>query len=85
MHTRPGCLHWSVWGWQTRNDEFHLAGVSADLGAGLEVDVYKDVFLRSAYKYGYVNLPDVQTSARGDKASQHFTYNEWALTLGLRF
>jgi hypothetical protein len=70
---------------QTRNDEFHLAGYSAGAGAGLEVDVYKDVFLRSVYKVGYVNLPDVLTSARGDKASQAFTYNEWALTLGLRF
>jgi hypothetical protein len=70
---------------QVRNDEFHLAGYSAGVGAGLELDVYKDVFFRTAYKYGYVNLPDVLTSARGDKASQHFTYNELLIAIGFRF
>jgi hypothetical protein len=70
---------------QVRNDQFHLAGYSAGVGAGLEVDVYKDVFFRTAYKYGYVNLPDVLTSARGDKASQHFTYNELLIAAGIRF
>lgn len=70
---------------QVRNDEFHLAGYSVGVGAGLEVDVYKDVFFRTAYKYGYVNLPDVLTSARGDKAAQSFTYNELLIAVGVRF
>lgn len=70
---------------QQRNDEFHLAGYSVGVGAGLEVDLYKDVFFRAAYKYGYVNLPDVLTSARGDKASQSFTYNELLIAVGIRF
>jgi opacity protein-like surface antigen len=70
---------------QSRNDEFHAAGYSASVGFGLEVDVYKDVFFRTAYKYGYVNLPDVLTSARGDKASQHFTFNELIIAVGMRF
>jgi hypothetical protein len=70
---------------QTRNDEFHVAGYSAGLGAGLEVDFYKDFFFRTAYKFGYVNLPDVLTSARGDKASHHFTYNEILVAAGMRF
>jgi hypothetical protein len=70
---------------QVRNDEFHFAGYSVSAGAGLEVDVYKDVFFRTAYKMGYVDLPDVLTSSRGDKASQHFTYNELLIALGIRF
>ena len=70
---------------QTRNDEFHLAGWSVGAGAGLEVDMTKSVFLRSAYKIGYVDLPDVVTSARGDKASHHFTYNELLIAVGYRF
>lgn len=70
---------------QSRNDEFHFAGYSASIGAGVEVDVYKDVFFRSAYKYGYVNLPDVLTSARGDKASQHVTFNELIVAVSIRF
>lgn len=70
---------------QTRNDAYHVAGYSAGLGAGLEVDFYKDFFFRTAYKFGYVNLPDVLTSARGDKASHHFTYNELLIAAGMRF
>jgi hypothetical protein len=70
---------------QTRNDEFHVAGYSAGFGAGLEIDFYKDFFFRTAYKFGYVNLPDVLTSARGDKASHQFTYNEILIAAGMRF
>lgn len=70
---------------RSRNDEFHFAGYSAGIGAGLEVDVWKDVFFRTAYKTGYVNLPDVLTSAEGDKASHHFTYNELLIAVGMRF
>jgi hypothetical protein len=71
---------------QTRNDRFHLAGYSVHVGAGVDVDVVGDVFVRGAYKTGYVNLPDVRTSARsGDGASQHFTYQELILAVGTRF
>ena len=70
---------------RSRNDEFHLAGYSMGLGVGLEVDIYKDLFFRTAYKLGYVNLPDVVTSSLGDKASHNFTYNEVLISLGLRF
>ena len=70
---------------RARNDQFHLAGYSVGVGAGLEVDLYKDIFFRTAYKFGYVNLPDVLTSAQGDKASHQFTYNELLIAVGLRF
>ena len=70
---------------QTRNDQFYVSGWSVGAGAGLEVDLTKSVFLRSAYKFGYVDLPDVVTSARGDKASHSFTYNELLIAVGYRF
>lgn len=70
---------------RARNDEFHLAGYSAGIGAGLEIDFYKDFFFRTAYKYGYVNLPDVLTSSQGDKASHSFVYNELLIAFGMRF
>jgi hypothetical protein len=70
---------------RARSDQFHLAGYSFGLGAGLEVDLYKDVFFRTAYKFGYVNLPDVMTSSQGDKAAHQFTYNELLIAVGLRF
>ena len=70
---------------RSRNDEFHFAGYSAGVGAGLEVDFCKDFFVRSALKTGLVNLPDVLTSSLGDKASHRFTYNEFLVAFGARF
>ena len=70
---------------QPRNDEFHFAGVSAHVGAGIETDLFDRFFVRTAVKVGRVDLPDVWTSARGDKASQAFNYSEWLLAAGVRF
>ena len=70
---------------RVRNDEFHFAGYSAGVGAGLEVDFCKDFFVRSAYKAGLVNLPDVLTSSKGDKAAHRFSYEELLVVFGARF
>jgi hypothetical protein len=69
---------------QKRNDQFHLAGGSAHLGLGAEWDFLGSYFVRFTGKAGYVDLPDVATSARHDHASQHFTYTEYMLTFGYR-
>jgi len=70
---------------QVRNDKFHLAGTNLDVAGGLEVDFSKEYFARTSYKVGRVHLSDVVTSARQDKASQKFNYQEASLTFGLRF
>jgi len=70
---------------RSRNDEFHFAGYSARVGAGLEVDFCKDFFVRSAYKIGLVNRPDVLTSSQGDKAAHRFSYEELLVVFGARF
>jgi hypothetical protein len=70
---------------RARNDEFHLAGYSAHLGAGFETDFLKRFFVRTTAKMGYVDLPDVWTSAQKDKASQTFNYKELILAVGARF
>jgi hypothetical protein len=70
---------------QSRNDKFHLAGTNLDLAGGFEIDYSKDYFSRLTFKVGHVNLTDVVTSARQDKASQHIHYQEASLTLGVRF
>jgi hypothetical protein len=70
---------------RARNDEFHLAGYSAHLGAGFETDFLKRFFVRTTAKMGYVDLPDVWTSAQKDKASQTFDYKELILAMGARF
>lgn len=70
---------------QKRNDRFHLAGGSVHVAVGAEMDFFTDYFARLTGKSGYVDLPDVVTSARKDHASQHFTYTEYMLTFGYRF
>jgi len=70
---------------QVRNDKFHLSGTNLDVAVGLEIDFSKDYFARTSYKVGRVNLSDVVTSARQDKASQKIHYQEASLTFGLRF
>ncbi|MEX8504330.1 hypothetical protein [Leptothrix ochracea] len=68
-----------------RNDQFHLAGYSAHIGAGFEADFLKRFFVRTTAKMGYVDLPDVWTSAQNDKASQTFDYKEIIFAVGARF
>ena len=70
---------------QVRNDKFHMAGTSIDVAGGFEIDYSKDYFSRLTYKVGHINLTDVMTSARQDKASQHINYQEASLTVGVRF
>lgn len=70
---------------QVRQDKFHLAGTNIDVAAGMEIDFLKDYFSRLTYKLGAVNLNDVLTSSRLDKASQRITYQEASLTVGMRF
>jgi hypothetical protein len=70
---------------QPRNDRFHLAGTSVDVGTGLEFDFLTDFYARTSCKMGQVNLPDVVTSARQDKASQTIRFKETSLTVGMRF
>jgi hypothetical protein len=70
---------------QARNDKFHLAGTNLDAAGGLELDFSKTYFARSTIKLGQVNLTDVVTSARQDKASQKINYQEVSLTFGARF
>lgn len=70
---------------QPRNDQFHVAGYSLHVGAGIETDLSERFFVRNTVKVGHVDLPDVWTSARHDKASQRFRYAEWLLAVGMRF
>lgn len=67
------------------NHQFHLSGYSYGAGVGLEVTVWEDVFVRTAFKVGHVNLPDVVTTAQGDRASQEFDYREILIAVGMRF
>ena len=70
---------------QTRSDKYHLAGYAVNGAIGLEKDFATDFFIRSTAKFGHVNLNDVVTSARGDKASHRFQFSEFSVSAGYRF
>jgi len=76
------------------NHDFTLKGVQAadrpgEVSLASFFDTYVDplnmTLPQTNLRVGYVNLPDVLTSARGDKAAQSFMYNELMAVLGWRF
>ena len=61
---------------------YHLAGYSFSASIGLEFNFYKNFFLQTRLKGGYMNLPDINTTVEGGKASQHFSFMEPMLVAG---
>jgi hypothetical protein len=60
-----------------RNDQFHFAGYGFSAKVGLNVTFFKHFFIRSEYKGGFIDMPDILTSPDpSDKASQHFLFTE---------
>lgn len=66
---------------QTRKT-YHLAGYSFSASIGLEFNFYKNFFLQTRLKCGYMNLSDINTTVEGGKASQHFSFIEPMLVVG---
>lgn len=64
---------------------YHLAGYSASATMGLQLDLFNRVFVLARLKGGYINLPDINTTAYGGKASQHFLFIEPMVVLGYSF
>jgi len=69
-----------------RHDDFHFAGYGFSAKAGLNVTFFKHLFIRTEYKAGFINMPDVRTSpSPSDIASQHFTFTQWNFDFGVAF
>ena len=67
-----------------RYDEFHLSGYGISAVAGMNVTLWKYFFLQTEAKAGYINMPDIRTThSKADKASQHFTFFQWNMALGV--
>lgn len=64
---------------------YHLAGYSLSATMGLQFDLYQHIFVLARLKAGYIDLPDINTSAYGGKASQHFEFIEPMCVLGYTF
>ncbi len=66
-----------------RNDEFHFAGYGFAAKVGLNVTFFKYFFIRSEFKGGFIDMPDVRTSADpSDRASQFFFFNQLNFSVG---
>lgn len=69
-----------------RNDKFHFAGYGISGKAGLNTIFYKYFFLRTEFKAGFIDLPDVRTSKDiEDRASQNILFVEWYFAFGVMF
>ncbi len=70
---------------ETGKKAYHLAGYSCSAVLGLEFTFFRNFFLQGRLKGGYMNLPDINTTVVGGKASQHFRFVESALVLGYSY
>ena len=69
-----------------RNDKYHIAGYGISAKAGLNLTLFKYFFLQSELKAGFINLPNVRTTAsKTDKASQRFGFLQHNYTFGFNF
>ncbi len=67
-----------------RNDEFHFAGYGFAAKVGLNITFFKYFFLRSEYKGGFIDMPDIRTSPDpSDTAEQHFLFTELDFVFGI--
>ncbi len=66
-----------------RHDDFHFAGYGLAAKTGLNLTFYRFFFLRTEYKAGFINMPDVRTSPElSDRASQHFWFSQLNFNFG---
>jgi len=69
-----------------RHDDYHISGYGISLDAGLNLTFFKYFFVQGDLKGGYINMPDIRTTAMGaDRASQHFSYLQRIIVFGALF
>jgi hypothetical protein len=66
-----------------RHDDFHVSGYGVSAKVGLNFTIYKFFFIQTELKGGYINMPDIRTTAvTNDTASQHFMFFERIIAFG---
>ncbi|WBX74663.1 hypothetical protein PG913_05685 [Tenacibaculum pacificus] len=69
-----------------RNDEFHLSGYGASIGAGVNITFLKHFFVQADLKGGHIYMSDIRTTNNSsDSASQSFFFLENTLLIGGKF
>jgi hypothetical protein len=68
------------------NDQWHVSGYGLSSHIGLNLTFYRHLFLQTTVKAGYINMPDIVTTAKSeDRAKQHFFFVQTNVVLGYRF
>jgi hypothetical protein len=66
-----------------RHDDFHISGYGVSAKVGLNFTFYKYFFVQTELKGGYINMPDIRTTAiTNDTASQHFMFLQRIISFG---
>ncbi|MCH1539247.1 MAG: hypothetical protein L7S43_04645 [Flavobacteriaceae bacterium] len=66
-----------------RNDDWHWAGFGTHLVTGLNLTLFQKFFIQSELKGGYINLPDIKTTAsNSDGAKQKFLFSQINILFG---
>lgn len=66
-----------------RHDAFHLSGYGVSAAIALNISFFDRFFINSAWKYGYINMPNIRTTDTPiDTASQVFFFTQYNLTFG---
>ncbi len=66
-----------------RYDEFHLAGYGFNGLVGVNLTVFRNFYVQSELKGGYINMPSIRTtSSTSDKASQSFWFGQLNIVFG---
>ena len=68
-----------------RHDQYHLAGYGLNSVIGININ-FKRYFIQSEIKGGFMNMPDIRTTAnKEDKASQYFFFSQANFLIGATF
>lgn len=69
-----------------RHDDFNVAGYGLALKGGVNITFFKNFFVQSELKGGFINMPNIRTSPdKSDSASQHFFYLQPDILFGVIF
>ena len=68
------------------HDEFHLAGYGLSGVVAVNITFFKNFFLQSEIKGGYINMPDIEiTHSYNERAKQSFFFTQWNVVFGASF
>ena len=66
-----------------RNDDWHWAGFGTHVVAGLNLTFFQKLFLQSELKGGFINLPNIKTTAsKSDVAKQKILFSQINILFG---